>query len=313
MASAFNVQALPEYINNKKDVLLVRAAIGLKTLDYISVRLNIKHKEALNYLTSTVVLQDGSACGFNPQGTDVFTQRFIEVKPIKVNKEWCAADLQKTWLNHQMLIAAGRETLPFEEKIIKNNQAEIDKQLETLIWQGSTTLDIDGFIPQMTADSGVIKVAPAAGSTATQIIEATYAAIPDRAFDRDDVVHIFVNPTLYHQYITEQNAICCANRNIIDAGSDSIEYLGDSRVHIVPLRGLIGFNGAVAGSRPNLVYGTDIEDSASIYKFWFSDDADMFRMKVLFNAGTQYTWPDELVLATVAAAPTPEPTPSTKE
>ncbi len=302
MASAFNVQALPEYIHNKADELLIRASLGLKTLDYISVRPNIKHKEALNYLNSTVVFQDGSTCGFNPQGTDVFTQRYIEVKPIKINKEWCPRDLQKTWLNQQLLIAAGRETLPFEDKIIENNQSEIDKQLETLIWQGSTTLGISGFIPQMTADTGVIKVAPAAGSTSTQIIDATYAAIPDSAFDRGDVVHIFVNPTLFHKYIQEQNAICCANRNIIDAASDSIEYLGDSRVRIVPLRGLIGFNGAVAGSRPNLVYGTDIEDSESIYDFWYSKDTRMFRLEVLFNAGTQYIWPDELVLATVATA-----------
>ncbi len=301
MASALVLTSLPEYVKQNADELLIKAATSAKTLDYISTRLNVKNKEAINMLDSTVTLQDGSNCGFNPTGTDTFTQRIIEVKPVKINKEWCPMDFRKYYMNHQLQIAAGREKLPFEEKITESNLNEIKAALEKLIWQGDTTLGIDGFLAQMAADSSVVDVSVANGSTATQIIEATYAAIPESAFDHG-TVYIFVDPTVYRSYISEQNATCCANREIIDAASSDLPYLGDTRVRIVPIVGLTGQNKAVAAAGDNLVYGTDIEDSEAIYDLWFSRDADMFRFKVLFNAGTQFIYPDEIVLTTIAAA-----------
>ena len=301
MPTTVNVQALPEYVEQRSDELLIRAMTESPTLKYIGRRLGVKHKEAINFLDSTVTFQDGSTCGFNPTGSDTFSQRTLEVKPIKVNKQWCPADFLPVYLNQELEIGAGRETLPAEGKITESNLSEIRKMLEALIWQGNTDLEIDGLLKQLQAESGTIKVAPAAGSTASEIIDATYRAIPDSVFQRGDVT-IFVNPTIYRQYIMEQNATCCANRDIINAAAESIVLVGDSCVRIVPVPGLIGFNGAVAAYGENLVYGTDIEDSQSIYKLWFSDDDDVFKLKVLFNAGTQIIYPDEVVLTTVATA-----------
>lgn len=299
MASTLNVSALTDYIARNTDELLVKAALSAKSLDYMTQRLNVKHKEALNYLDSTVVLADGKACGFASAGTDVLSERYIEVMPVKVNKEWCAMDFITTYANHQLLVTAGRETLPFEEKLVESNLNRIADALETLIWQGNTTLKIDGLIKQAQTETAVIDVAQAKGATATAAIAATYAAIPDKAFLRGDVM-IFVDPTRYREYITEQNATCCANREVIDAASADIVYVGDSRVRIVPTLGLAGKNVMVAASRENLIYGTDIEDSQSIFDLWYSKDADMWRFNVRFNAGTQIMYPDEVVLTTIA-------------
>lgn len=301
MATEVNVAALPEYVAQRSDELLIRAMTESPTLKHIGRRLGVKHKEVINFLDSTVIFQDGSTCGFNPTGSDTFSQRILEVKPIKVNKQWCPQVFLPVYLNQQLEIAAGRETLPAEAKIVESNLSEIREELEKLIWNGDTTLGISGLLAQLKAETGTIDVSVAAGSTASQIIDATYQAIPDDVFVRGDVT-IFVNPTIYRQYISEQNATCCANRDIINAAAESIVLVGDSRVRIVPVPGLIGFNGAVAAYGENLVYGTDIEDSQAIYKLWFSDDDDVFKFKVLFNAGTQIIYPDEVVLTTVAAA-----------
>lgn len=301
MATEVNVTALPEYVAQRSDELLIRAMTESPTLKHIGRRLGVKHKEVINFLDSTVTFQDGSTCGFNPTGSDTFSQRILEVKPIKVNKQWCPQVFLPVYLNQQLEIAAGRETLPAEAKIVESNLSEIREELEKLIWNGDTTLGISGLLAQLKAETGTIDVSVAAGSTASQIIDATYQAIPDEVFVRGDVT-IFVNPTIYRQYISEQNATCCANRDIINAAAESIVLVGDSRVRIVPVPGLIGFNGAVAVYGENLVYGTDIEDSQAIYKLWFSDDDDVFKFKVLFNAGTQIIYPDEVVLTAVAAA-----------
>lgn len=301
MATTVSTTALPEYVAQRSDELLIKAMTESPTLRHIGRRLGVKHKEAVNLLDSEVTFQDGSTCGFNPTGSDTFSQRIIEVKPIKVNKQWCPMDFIDVYLNQEMEIAAGRETLPAEAKIVDSNLAAIEKRLEGIIWKGDTTLGIDGLLKQLQSETSTIKVAPAAGATASQVIDATYQAIPDTVFERGNVI-IFVSPTIYRQYIMEQNATCCANRDIINAAQESIVFVGDSRVRIVPVPGLIGFNGAVAAYGENLVYGTDIADSQSVYRVWYSDDDDVFKFKVLFNAGTQVIYPDEVVLTTVANA-----------
>lgn len=300
MPTTVNVSALPEYVAQRTNELLVRAMTESPTLNYIDRRLGVKHKEAINYLDSTVTFQDGSTCGFNPTGSDTFSQRILEVKAVKVNKEWCPMDFLNVYLNQDLEIAAGRETLPAEAKIVESNLSEIRRALEKMIWNGDNSLSIDGLLKQLQTEAGTIDVNLSSGSTASQIIDATYMAIPDKVFERGEVI-IYVNPTIYRQYINEQNATCCANRDIINAGSESVVLVGDSRVRIVPVPGLIGFNGAVAAHRYNLVYGTDIADSQAIYKLWFSEDDDKFKFKVVFNMGTQIIFPDEVVLTTVAA------------
>ena len=108
---AINVSALPEYVNEHADELLTKAMIGSTTLDYISIMPNVKYKDSLIYLSTTVAFQDAKTCGFNAQGDDTLSERTIEVAPIKVNKQYCPKDLRKTALNHGLLFEAGRETL----------------------------------------------------------------------------------------------------------------------------------------------------------------------------------------------------------
>ena len=111
MASAINLTGLSTYVDQKSDELLTKAILGAKTLDVIDVMLDVKYKAPLNYLDSTVVFADASTCGWDASGADVFTQRTIEVSPIKINKEWCARDMRKYWMNYQLLICFSRNTL----------------------------------------------------------------------------------------------------------------------------------------------------------------------------------------------------------
>lgn len=295
MASTIVKTSLPEYVNANNDELLVKSMLGAKTLDYIEIMTDVKHKSALNYLDSTVVFGDGSECGFNAQGNDTLTQRYIEVMPIKINKEWCDRDLLSTFANHQNLIEAGRETMPFEQRFVEANLAAIKAKLEDVIWKGDSALDIDGFLAQLGAEAGVIDVSAA---SIEPLVDAVYEAIPESVMDKD--VHIFMGTTEFRQYVKLLNDNCCGNQPIIDVASGEMSYVGDSRVKIVAVPGLNGTNKVVAGARDNFVYGTDVNGSEATYKLWYSDDADLFRFKVLFNAGTQIKFPSDAVLGVIA-------------
>ena len=289
---AINVSALPEYIQENRDELFVKAIASTKTLDYIESMLGVKGKAALNYLNSTVVLADGESCGWNPQGDDTFTQKTVETKLVAVNKEFCAKQMRSKWMSYDLSLAAGRENLPFEQKIADSNVAAIKKAVEKLIWQGDVTLGIDGLLKQINTEAGAIKVT--GGTTILEKVGKVIAAIPAGALEKG--VNVFMSYTDFRSYVEAKNAECCANMPIIDANVDYLVYAGDSRIKLVPVAGLEGTNKIVAAPYDALVYATDLEDSEGIFKMWFDEKEDKFLFKVLFTAGTAVKFNDEVVL-----------------
>ena len=289
---AINVSALPEYIQENRDELFVKAIASTKTLDYIESMLGVKGKAALNYLNSTVVLADGESCGWNPQGDDTFTQKTVTTKLVTVNKEFCAKQMRSKWMSYDLSLAAGRENLPFEQKIAESNVAAIKKAVEKLIWQGDVTLGIDGLLKQINTEAGAVKVS--GGTTILEKVGKVIAAIPAGALEKG--VNVFMSYTDFRSYVEAKNAECCGNMPVIDANVDYLVYAGDSRIKLVPVAGLEGTNKIVAAPYDALVYATDVEDSEGIFKMWFDEKEDKFLFKVLFTAGTAVKYNDEVVL-----------------
>lgn len=293
---AINVSTLPEYIQENRDELFVKAIASTKTLDYIESMLGVKGKAALNYLNSTVVLADGESCGWNPQGDDTFTQKTVETKLVAVNKEFCAKQMRSKWMSYDLSLAAGRENLPFEQKIADSNVAAIKKAVEKLIWQGDTTLGLDGLLKQINTEAGAIKVN--GGTTILEKIGKVIAAIPAGALEKG--VNVFMSYTDFRSYVEAKNAECCGNMPVIDANVDYLVYAGDSRIKLVPVAGLEGTDKIVAAPYDALVYATDVEDSEGIFKMWFDEKEDKFLFKVLFTAGTAVKYADETVIWSAA-------------
>lgn len=293
MATTLNLSALPDYIEQHKDQLFVEGTVGAKTLDYVEIMPNVKFKDALNYLDSEIELQAAS-CGWNPGGSDTFGQRYIEVKTVEVEKEWCYLDFSKKYMNYQLAFEAGRETLPFEEKLAESNTNKIQEAVEELVWLGNSGLGITGFLADA-AEASAATVEFGAGATAVEKIDAMVAALPVKMLKKG--VNIFVSYTDFRGYIQALNGSCCNNRPIIDAATEALDYLGDSRVKIVPVLGLENANGAmVAATGDALVYGTDIEGSETVYRIWFDEKEQKFMFRVLFNAGTAVKFPNEVVV-----------------
>lgn len=301
MANTITISGLTDYVEQKRDELFVKSVAGAKTLDYVEIYPNVKYKEALNYLDSTVVLKDGSVCQWEPDGDDTFSERFIEVKPVKVEKEYCWKKFREKWMNYQLQFEAGRATMPLEDKIAESNVNAVKLAVEDLVWKGDASLGISGYTELISAETASAKVEFATGSTVTEKIDAVVAAIPLGALKKEGGVRIFLSYTDFRTYVREQNATSCANRAPIDAAVESLPYVGDSRITLVPVLGLEKANSGdtgyiVAASADALVYGTDIEDSESVYRWFYDEKPDTFNFRILFNAGTQIKFPNEVVL-----------------
>ena len=115
---AINTSSLTAYVGDNKEKLISKAVIGAKSASKFNLVTGVKGAQKLNLLDTTVVLQDGSACGWTEAGTSKLSQRTIEAKPIKVNQEFCDKQLLATSLNYEVKVAAGQKTLPFEEDFV---------------------------------------------------------------------------------------------------------------------------------------------------------------------------------------------------
>ena len=292
MANTLNLSALPEYIEQNRDQLFVDSTVGAKTLDYVELMLGVKHKEALNYLESEVVLQ-AAQCGWNPNGTDTFSQRYIEVHLVEVEKEFCYIDFKEKYMNYQLRWEAGRETLPFEESIAKSNVEAIKAAVEDMVWQGNSGASVTGFLADI-ADASAATVSFGSGATAVEKVDAMVAAATAKMLSKG--VNIFMSMTDFRNYVLVSNGTCCANRPILDAAADSIIYAGDSRIKLIPVLGLEDTGKMVAATGDALVYGTDIEGSETVYRIWFDEKEQKFLFRVLFAAGTAVKYPNEVVL-----------------
>lgn len=300
MATTLNVSGLTNYIEQKRDELFVKATAGAKSLDYVEIMTDVKWKEALGFLDSEIVLADGSVCGFNPQGSDVFTERYIETKAVKIEKSWCYKDFEKKVQGLEIKWQAGRETLPAEQKLAESNMNAIQDAVERLVWRGDSNIGLTGWLDLATGETLSQKVTFATGTTAIAKVDAVVAAIPTKALAKG--VNIFMSWTNFRAYVAEQNASCCANRPVIDSAVEDLKYIGDSRIRLVPVFGLELASSAetdyiVAATEDALVYGTDLESADNVYRLWFDEKDEKFNFRVLFKAGMAIKFPEEVVIA----------------
>lgn len=291
MASAFNLSGLTDYVEVHKDELLTKATLDFVTAKYVDIMPNVKYKDAIPTLDSTITLQDGSQCGFNPTGSDEFGELFIETHAVKVEKEWCYKDWEKKYGNYQLLWEAGRETLPFEEKLTNAQLGLIQEAVEELAWQGDSGVSIDGFIKDITVTNSANTINVSGVTSADTIVEAVdkvVAAIPMAALKMG--VNVYMSANNLRKYVSAKNAACCQKEPALDAASETIPYFGDSRVTLVAVYG-IGDSYIVAAPADALVWATDIENSENRYRLWFDEKDEMFRFRVLFRGGTALRYP----------------------
>lgn len=298
MANTVNFSGLTDYINENRDMLFVKSVTGAKTLDYVELYPDVVYKTMLNYLDSSVVLGDGSTCTWDSAGSDTFSDRALEVKPVKVNKEFCAKDFRKKWMNYQYNWEAGRIEPSLHEAIAQSNVSAVQEAVDDLLWKGDSGLSIDGYIAIASGESAVENVEFATGATATEKIDAMVAALKVKALKKG--VDIFVSYTDFRNYVQEQNALCCSKKEVLDAASDTIGYFGDSRIRIVPVMGLEDTGAMLAAPKNGLAYGTDIVGSESVYKWIHDEKTDMYYLKIDFTAGMQIKEPDLVVLGAEA-------------
>ena len=310
MASTnFVVSSLPAYVQDNKDLIIKNfALVGTASRQRFGIQTGIKTSAYLNYLELNPTLQDGKGCGFTASGSATLTQRTITTAVIKVNMDVCPDSLLGKYAEYLVRIGANSNELPFEQYIIDGVTTEINKKIEKLIWQGDTTQAsntdlkwINGILKQLASDSDKVAVSIAANTAIYDAIKAVYLAIPEETLERG--AEIYVSPANYRDFLmamVEKKYFNYSGPQ--DSAPEEFVFPGTD-VKVVKTPGLAGVNDRIVASFPeNFVYGCDAEGDLEDVKIWFSDDDDLFKLKVKWNSGIAYRFPNQVTLGTIAGA-----------
>lgn len=310
MASTnFVVTSLPAYVQDNKDLIIKNfALVGTASRQRFGIQTGIKTSAYLNYLELNPTLQDGKGCGFTASGSATLTQRTITTAIIKVNMDICPDSLLGKYAEYLVRIGANSNELPFEQYIIDGVTTEINKKIEKLIWQGDTSKSsdtdlkwINGILKQLASDSDNVDVSIAANTAIYDAIKAVYLAIPEETLERG--AEIYVSPANYRDFLmamVEKKYFNYSGPQ--DSAPEEFVFPGTD-VKVVKTPGLAGVNDRIVASFPdNFVYGCDAEGDLEDVKIWFSDDDDLFKLKVKWNSGIAYRFPNQVTLGTIAGA-----------
>lgn len=294
---------LKNYLSANKDELVSKAVFNSKTSRLLNLQTGVKNPTAIVRLDSSVTLADGTACGFNATGEDVFTNRVLTPAFIKVNKQFCPKDFLNTWKASDVKMAATSENggMPFEEQIIDANLNQLGAIVEKLIWQGDKTNGTgnmalaDGLYTLMDADINN-NVIPAANvlakgtDTIWQRVQKLWLAMdPAMAGNATILMSVsnfkqmiidLTNSNLYH--IFEE----------INEGEYSISMPGAAGTTIRGIEGLEGLDVIIATPMDNLYYGVDLEGDAEDVDLFYSQDDRVFKMVIEFVVATNYAIPE---------------------
>lgn len=298
---------LPAYVEQNHDTLLRDTVLGAESAKLFTLQTGVKTKTALNLLNTNVEFQDGSACGFSAAGSQTISQRTITAPIVKVNMEYCDKTLLNSCMQHEVRVAAGQKTLPFEQDFIGDVVANVALGAENLIWQGDTTSSdnnlkwTDGLIKILKASDGITnaknKLTHAAITKANvrAAVDDVIEAIPTEVLNKASV---FMGYDTYRSYIMALQAANLFNNAGDNLDKGTTKYQG-SNITIKALAGLNGTGEIVAGDPANFFYGTDMQNDEEKFDFWYSKDDQVFKLAIEFALGVQVAFPNKVVISSV--------------
>lgn len=294
-----------EYVNTNTTEIITKSVFAPMSTNLFKKQFGVTAETALNLLDTSVTFGDGKVCGFSDNVQSTISQRNIVPGYIKVNFEYCDKVFLNSWANHMVNMAAGNETMPFEQALIEDIVKNVGQELEFAIWQGvkettptSNLGFFDGLIKIIKDSIPAENKVGASQSTMLDRVWDVYNAIPDTVLF-DEVIYMsnanfrklvkeLVDANMYHY---ERN---------IDESMDII--LPGTNTHVKAVNGLSKYPTAqadpdfIVALNPNhVVYGVDLENDQEKVKVWFSDDDDTLKGKISFAAGVQVALPNEIV------------------
>lgn len=302
---SFDLSSLQTYTDELGGLLLTEAVAKAKTAEACYIQSGIKGTQAINLLSSTLNVSDGT-CGWTPSGSTIFTQRDISVCAYKVNEALCPADLNTYWAGQFLNAGSYNEQVPFEVQIAKLKQEQISMFIENKIWQAATSASggTDCFTGLLkltsTAQTPTEQVVFTSGSVAITSsnalaqVDLLISYLPDAVLNRTDLVVMMSNQA-YRNYVVNLRTSNYFHYSPENAGVDFITYHPATNIKVIGVPGLAGSNRVILAPSGEVVIGVDLMDDSERLDMFYSKDFDEVRVRCNFKLGVQIAFPDNIV------------------
>lgn len=314
---ALDVSTLVSYVIENEDLLVVKSLFGPKTADLIrsegTVMTGVKFAEQINILATDALFQNGVGCTRTPSGTTTITQRKVTIGDIAVVEDLCVKTLNTTYMSKKLANGSNNDpAIPFEQTYTDLKAATIAKKLEIALWQGDTLnagndglARFDGYIKLIDAAGTAVNGNPTNITTVTgitasnvvSIVNGIIAKIPADVLGQDDV-RIFCGWDTFQTYVQAYTALNLYA--FAPTGSESKVSGGELVIpgtyyRLTAVHGLDGTNRLFAIRMSNMFYGVDLENDYEQWSIMPDQFKDYLRFKVLFKAGVNVAFPNEIV------------------
>ena len=304
---AFSFDSMTAYVEENRADLISKAILGAKTLGLgVDIRTGIKSSEKIPVLESTVPFQ-AAACSFTSSGTTTFSQVSIATVGIQFAEQLCLNDLNTYFTQKYLPAGANIDSLSIAQQIIDRKIAQVAKNVEQMIWQGSTTYGNSTVLKQMNGWLRTIDVAGTAVAATASTLNSTnvltifddvYAKVPAAAIANEPIV-AFCGSTygIYGSQYTTDNV--WNNWELMYPGTN---------MKVVAVPGMNNDNAVDTGVLPtavknriiatyasNLVYGTDLQSDTENMEAWWSKDDRVWKLYGAFRAGCAVKFIDHVV------------------
>lgn len=301
---SFNLAGLSTYTDEIGGLLLSESIVQAKTAQIGYVQAGVKGTQAINLLSSTLNVQDGS-CGWNSSGSTTFTQRDITVCSYKVNESLCPADLNDYWASAFLNAGSYNETVPFEEQIAKLKQEQIAKFVEDKLWQAlpASSGGTDCFVGfkglfstgQTVAEqiNFVVGPTPPAVGDMLTCVDEVIIALPDAIQEKDNLV-VMMSMANYRKYVIDLRTANYYNfgAETRSAGVDFVVMHPGTNIEVIGVPGLNGSNAIVVGMKSELIIGTDLMSDSERLDIFYDRNDDEVRVRSNFKIGAQIPFPE---------------------
>lgn len=296
----FNTTNLTEYVDETGTDLMFQSVTEAPSYKILGKQSGIKHKEALQFATTNIVLQDGSSCGFNASGTDTFAQREIEVCTFKVNMEYCFKKLEHLWTQFLLNAGSDYEDQDLPQGFMEQYKKRINEKVEDVIWQGNASDPAcSGVTHHVAAATGVVRVSTGVTyneSNVVAIMKSFISGIPEE-IRKDSNLAMFIGQDYFDTYQFEMFNLdkrhIAAEDGAADTAPQTRLLYTNIPVYVVP--GLTGTGEIYLTPKWNFIIGTDMNDEHEKFKFWYSKDDDVHRFSAIWKLGTQIAFPEYIV------------------
>lgn len=300
MATTFSLAGISNYIDETHDQLMTGAVLGAKSIDRWNLQDGVKGKTSMNILNTTVAFQDGSDCGFDPNGTISVSKRYIDPAILKVDMEWCYKDLLGHYEQHLIKVGAGKEDNPWEKEFTDSLNDNVNTAVETMLWQGDSSsvssVEFDGLETILTAEAATttdIIVDVTAEDTVWDQVVAVYTAIPARVKKEST---IYVSPDVFTKLVQELTASNLYHYVVSDTTGEI--KLPGTNVPVLEREGLIGADyDIVAVQDKDVTVGVDTKGDENLWKIGFDEKEETFYWKLRFALGVQTAFPENCRMA----------------